>query len=322
MTLTVVRNDITKMNVDAIVNAANTDLQMGGGVCGAIFRAAGSGRLQRACDELAPIATGAAVMTSGFDLPVKYIIHTAGPVYQFWSKEKASSLLYNSYVNSLDLALSHGCNTVAFPLISAGIYGYPKDQAMKIANQAIGDWLQAHEMEVFLVVFDKEAFSVSQGLLGEIRTYIDEHYINARYDYRRESLRTEEFGRPGADADKQIPAFENKLSESFAFSLLKLIDQKGKTDVDVYKKANIDRKLFSKIRNSDYHPRKNTALALAVALELTMQETQELIGRAGYALSRSSLFDVIIEYFINQGKYDIFEINNLLFEYEQPQLGG
>ena len=154
MPLTIIQNDITKLSVDAIVNAANTSLQMGGGVCGAIFNAAGAGKLQAACDELAPIKTGEAVITDGFDLPAKFIIHTAGPVYDD-GKHGEEELLRSCYINSLRLAVENDCQSIAFPLISSGIYGYPKAEALDVATTAIRDFINEHDINVSLVVFDK-----------------------------------------------------------------------------------------------------------------------------------------------------------------------
>ena len=387
MPLSIVRNDLTKMRVDAIVNAANTDLKnyapvKGGGVCGAIFRAAGNEKLQKSCDKLAPIRTGEAVVTPGFDLCAKYIIHAAGPIYHDGIQNE-EELLRLCYINSLTLAHKKNCKSIAFPLISSGIYGYPKVEALSVATNAIKEWLMKNEsdMEVSLVVFDKEAFELSQKLLGEVKSFIDENYIGDYAD--SESLRirkrfdTEQielgqgilekleekaenitepvepiaaeksddgavdFIKPAASAAKPqtmkqmrrqeafappasvLDDFAKRLDEPFSKTLLKLIDAKGKTDVEVYKRANIDRKLFSKIRTGkNYIPGKKTVVALAIALELTFAETDDLLERAGFALSRSVMFDVIVEYFIKNKKYDIFEINNVLFKYDQPILGG
>ncbi len=147
-----VQNDITKMETDAIVNAANRRLRVGGGVCGAIFRAAGVEKLQAACNGLGPIETGQAVITDGFHLPAKYIIHTAGPIYQ-GGNHGEEALLRACYMNSLQLAKEHGCKSIAFPLISSGIYGYPKEEALRVAEEAIGDFLTSNEMDVYLVLF-------------------------------------------------------------------------------------------------------------------------------------------------------------------------
>ena len=163
------------MNVDAIINAANTDLQMGGGVCGAIFRAAGERELQAACNQVAPIKTGEAAITPGFALPAKYVIHAAGPVYSFWNRRQSRELLRSAYIESLKLAEQNGCESIAFPLISSGIYGYPKDEALEVARSAIEDFLRDHDMEVYLAVFDKSSFQISKALLGDVESYIDQH---------------------------------------------------------------------------------------------------------------------------------------------------
>ena len=339
MPFTIVRQDITQMKVDAIVNAANTDLAQGGGVCGAIFKAAGARELQAACDKLAPIYTGEAVITPGFKLPAKHVVHTAGPVYRN-GKHGEEEQLRSCYLNSLKCAVENKCVSIAFPLISSGIYGYPKEAALRVATAAIGEFLAEHEVDVYLAVFDKAAFTVSEKLLGEVASYIDEHYVEEHQEVRRKMLAVEqealdEAAAPQAFVDAMLaPSIagtppENlddligRLDEPFSAMLLRLIDAKGKTDVDVYKRANLDRKLFSKIRTGKgYTPSKKTAVALAVALELNLDETDDLLERAGYALSRSQKFDVIVEYFIVSGKYDIFEINEVLFKYDQPLLGG
>ena len=341
MPFTIVRQDITRMHVDAIVNAANTSLLMGGGVCGAIFRAAGPADLQAACDRLAPIQTGEAVVTPGFQLPAKYVIHTAGPVYH-GGQHGESSQLSACYRNSLLRAVEQHCESIAFPLISSGIYGYPKDQALQIASETIKAFLQDHDLVVYLAIFDQEAFRASQKLLGAVASYMDEHYVAAHTDKSRGSqlldveqvilnepilrrIETEDHYTQIAAAPT-APSLDERVShldEPFSITLLRLIDAKGKSDVDVYKKANLDRKLFSKIRSSqDYLPSKRTAIALAIGLELTLSETDDLLERAGYSLSPSQKFDVIVEYFIVNGQFDIFAINEVLFQYDQPLLGS
>ncbi len=340
MPFIIVKQDITRMDVDAVVNAANTGLQMGGGVCGAIFRAAGERELQAACGRLSPIKTGEAVITPGFSLPAKYIIHAAGPVYSRWNKAQCRALLRSAYTASLKLAAENGCKSIAFPLISSGIYGYPKDEALETARGAIEDYLLDHDMEIYLAVFDKSSFAVGQALLGGVESYISQHYADRpRFSGRRLLAVEREALQEAAAADlnalaampAQAPASREQgldalmenLDEPFSDALLRLIDKKGKTDVEVYKRANIDRKLFSKIRTGrGYTPKKPTILALAIALELTLDETGALLERAGYALSHASRFDVIVEYFIVSGRYNIFELNEVLFSYDLPLLGS
>ena len=337
MPFTIVRQDITKMDTDAIVNAANTDLIMGGGVCGAIFRAAGARELQEACNKLAPIETGSAAITPGFALAAKFVIHAAGPIYGNWSKGDAERLLRSAYISSLELAHKNDCGSIAFPLISSGIYGYPKDEALKVAVSAIRDFLDTCDMDVYLAIFDRRSFEVSKELLGAVTSYIDENYISS-HTFRRSDISSlnmitqsvpsrSSAVPPQKDTEtaraKALDDVLGELDEPFNTTLLKLIDARGKTDAEVYKRANIDRKLFSKIRTGKgYTPGKRTILALAIALELNLQETDDLLKRAGYTLSHSRIFDVIVEFFIINKKYDIFEINEVLFKYDQPLLGA
>lgn len=321
------------MKVDAIVNAANTDLAMGGGVCGAIFKAAGPARLQEACDKVSPVKTGGVAITPGFDLPAKFIIHAAGPVYCHWDAGQNEKMLRSAYMESLELARKNGCESIAFPLISSGIYGYPKEEALRVATAAVKDFLAGYDMDVYLAIFDRASFVVSEELLGPVECYIDENYVDthcvrrggpedAEYGVRNEATVQSAAGIVFA-AERELDDLIEKLDEPFNTTLLRLIDARGKTDAEVYKRANINRKLFSKIRiGKGYMPGKRTILALAVALELTLEETADLLERAGYALSHSQKFDVIVEYFIVNGRYDIFEINEILFKYDQPLLGA
>lgn len=339
MPFEIIRNDITKMPVDVIVNAANTRLKRGGGVCGAIFAAAGADELQVECDHIGYCPVGEAVMTEGYRLPAKKIIHAVGPVWEGGNNNE-EALLGNAYHNALSLALSHDCKTIAFPLISSGIYGYPKDQALKVAVSVISEFLLHHELMVYLVVFDKTAFVLSEKLFSAIERFIDDHYaeehlikernreVESALKRRLETIELYEEAKPfmpapATQAPRSLEDVVGQLDESFSEMLLRLIDEKGLTDVQTYKKANIDRKLFSKIRsNKDYNPSKATAIAFAIALELNLDETCDLLGRAGYALSHSHVFDLIIEYFIQEANYNIFEINEALFAFDQTLLGA
>lgn len=338
MPFTIVRQDLTKMKVDAIVNSSNTKLLMGGGVSGAIFKAAGAHELQAACNPLAPITTGSAVITPGFSLPAKHIIHTVGPIYHRSNPDESALLLRSAYLSSLQLAIDNNCESIAFPLISSGIYGYPKKEALQVAKGAIQDFLEEHELNVYLVVFDKAAFAISESLLGEVESFIDEHYVNLhevpRYNRSRDRFseaelrsyvqsRAPQLERLSQAYQGRIEDLVQNLDEPFSTTVLRLIDAKGMTDVEVYRRANLDRRLFSRIRGGkDYLPSKRTAIALAIALKLTLPETNDLLERAGYALSRSRKFDVIVEYFIRSQTYDIFAINEVLFSYDQQLLGG
>ncbi len=326
MPLIIVRNDITKMAVDAIVNAANESLLGGGGVDGCIHRAAGKGLLEE-CKTLGGCHTGDAKITGGYDLPAKYVIHTVGPIYED-GHHGERELLVSCYRRSLALAKAHGCETVAFPLISSGVFGYPKDQALKVAMDTIADFLLSEDMTVYLVVFDKTAYQIGGKLFRDVAAYIDDHYVEECVDYRCESVRmaptvARGFSRPNTLDPEELDRRLKELDESFSQMLLRKIDELGLTDAQCYKRANIDRKLFSKIRsNPTYKPSKPTVIAFAIALRLSLEETEEMLKKAGYALSHSNRFDIIIEYFISNGDYDIHRINEVLFAFDQSLLGA
>ena len=322
------------MKVDAIVNAANESLLGGGGVDGAIHYAAGR-KLLAECKTLGGCKTGKAKITSGYNLPAKYVIHTVGPVYED-GKHGEKALLESCYRESLALAKQHNCETVAFPLISSGVYGYPKDQALKVAIDVISDFLLENDMTVYIVIFDKTAYKISEKLFSDIAEYIDDNYVDRSTDYRRESIRMNApmqasvglFEADLCECKAMLPVDDldaklKQIDESFSQMLLRKIDEKGMTDSECYKKANIDRKLFSKIRSDvHYKPSKPTAIAFAISLELTLDETEDMLKKAGFALSHSNKFDIIIEYFISRGNYNIFEINEALFAFDQSLLGA
>ena len=396
MPFQIIRDDITRVRCDAIVNAANSTLLGGAGVDGAIHAAAGP-KLRRACARLGGCPTGKAKITRGYDLPCKYVIHTVGPIWQGGGSGE-EAYLRSCYRESLALAVEYGCESVAFPLISAGSFGYPKEEALQIAVDEISHFLMEHELYVTLVVYSRSSFRVSRRLIEDVIEYIDDVYVQAHYvggettmfsrpepafggdhlpappptakpsanpaaepetdDAACSTLDTDaaapgptpwEAKAPLLSAPEHRPKAEKKadlplafsmpqqrrreraetaapgagLDESFTEMLLRKIDEKGMTDAECYKRANIDRKLFSKIRkNAHYQPSKTTAIAFAIALELPLEETQELLMKAGFALSHSIRFDVIIEYFIRNHNYNIFEINEVLFEFDQSLLGA
>ncbi len=343
MPLVLVRNDITKMKVDAIVNAAQPTLLGGGGVDGAIHAAAGPELLEE-CRTLGGCQRGQAKMTKGYRLPCKYVIHTVGPVYED-GHHGEEQVLRSCYRASLALAKERGLHTVAFPLISAGVYGYPKDEALRVAVDAISGFLleaDGEEMTVSLVVFSPTPFLLSKKLFPDVHEYIDDHYVDTHYDACASRMRQAQFkaqtgefaprpmgAAPTASANAAAGAYSTlkrllgQIDESFTQMLLRKIDEKGMTDAECYKKANIDRKLFSKIRGDvHYKPSKATALAFAIALELPLDETVDMLAKAGYAFSPASKFDVIVEYFIRKGNYNVFEINEALFAFDQSLLGA
>ena len=338
MPLQMIRNDITKMSVDAIVNAANTSLLGGGGVDGCIHRAAGP-ELLAECRTLHGCETGSAKITKGYRLPCKYVIHAVGPRWRD-GRHREQELLESCYRTSLNLAKENGCQSVAFPLISSGVYGYPKDQALKVAVDTISEFLLENEMMVYIVIFDRKTYQISGKLFDDIAVYIDDRYVEEHTDRRTEQRRW-------AEAWQEESCFEaasvslppkaickscssqsleealGQMDESFSEMLLRKIEESGMTDAQCYKKANIDRKLFSKIRSDRfYKPSKPTVLAFALALELPLAQMQEMLGKAGFTLSHSSKFDIIVEYFVERGNYNVYEINEALFAFDQSLIGA
>ena len=397
MPLTLIRQDITQLHVDAVVNAANERLRAGGGVCGAIFNAAGREELQAACDQIGHVDTGSAVATPGFKLPARHIIHTAGPIWRGGTMGEPE-LLASCYRSSMVLARKLGDESIAFPLISAGIFGYPPEEALKVATDTIRAYLKDDpDLEVTLCLFDRRATRLSRTLFGQISEYVDDNYVDSS-PYRRNERQREQdlmlsqsFGtgipdaapsapaapqyaaapsypdsareaepaaresalerikrrlgkRPKHEAAKPsvqtdaMPMYEGSaasmpaatsledmlahLDAPFSETLFSMIDQRGLTDAQVYARANLSRQYFSKLRAGSINPSKRAVLSLAIALELSLDETRLLLERAGHALTHASKFDVIVEWFIRAGHYDIFDINEALFAFDQPLLGA
>ena len=349
MPLQIIRQDITKMKVDAIVNTTNEEMVGYSGVDLAVHTAAGP-MLDEECRKIRPLGLGTAKITGAYNLDAKYVIHTSGPVWH-GGLVGESIILKSCYTESLKLAVANGCESVAFPLISAGAYGYPKDQVLKFAIQVITEFLFEHELNVYLCVYDRKSYEFSRTVFNEIRSFIDDDYVedskagfNAEIEMfesrvlpneirRRDreipapklyaSMPAPQSAEYGSVKNKTLQEYMKAMDKSFAYKLFDLIDSKGMTDVECYKKANVDKKTFSKIKcNPDtYKPSKQTAVAFAIALELTLDETQDLLASAGLTLSRSFTFDKIIRYFLQKGVYDIFEINEALFEFDQVLLG-
>ena len=363
MPFEIVRNDIINMQVDAVVNTANPKATVGCGVDSGIHKKAGP-KLLEARKKIGEIEVGQAAVTPAFDLNAKYVIHTVGPAWQ-GGHMKEEYYLAQCYRNSLKLAKENGCDSIAFPLLSAGNLGFPNPLALEIAIKEISRFLLENDMQIYLVVFSRDAYALSEKLFHSVASYIDETYIRettldeygvenseyirekeSRLLRRRNNLILESRASAPAERSKEKMSLEptesscfdfasafsreddlnsvlGKMDAGFSQTLLQMIDRTGKKDSEIYKKANIDRKLFSKIRNNpDYKPSKATALAFAIALELNIDETKDFISRAGYALSHSSKFDVIVEYFIIHNKYDVFELNGVLFAFDQPLIGA
>lgn len=337
MPFEIVRNDLSNIQVDAIVIASDPRSRSIG-KAGKAARQKAKIRSLFARKEIGVIAVGDAALAPAFDLNAEYVIHTFPPLWQGGSG-KESTLLESCYIKSLQLAEEHGCQSIAFPLLAAENPGFPRDLALQTAISAFSKFLTRSEMRIFLAVSDRNAFVLSEKLFQSVKSYIDDTYIHAKaledYTLASSALLEECFGADrlavadnaavykAAPAPRRLEDLMKELDETFSEGLLRLIDQKGLRDPDVYKKANIDRKLFSKIKNNkDYKPGKATCVAFAIALELSLDETRDLLGKAGYALTHSSKFDIIIEYFILEGNYNIFEINEVLFAFDQPLIGG
>lgn len=370
MPLEIIRADISKVKADAIVNSANKNPICGGGAEYHIYKAAGYDALLKAREQVGPLKVAQVAVTPAFALNAKYIIHTVGPKWNGGDSGEALALA-DCYRGALDKAQQLGCQSIAFPLISSGVFKFPKDSALRIALNAISEFLQTNEMNVMLVVFDRKAFEVSEELSSDIQAFIDDNYVQDKYSdvhryvsNRRRNLQVEQEERfyaleaPQCDipdeephrildreefveedgaadecvrlcvksAEKSLESLEDILAkpgETFCNKLFRLIHEKNQDDVEVYKRANLDRKHFSKIRsNVNYRPTKKTALALAIALRLNMDETADLLARAELALSPSNRGDLIVMYFIERQKYDIWEINSMLFKFGQPTLGA
>ena len=344
MPFEIVRNDITKMRVDVIVNTANPRPAIGSGTDAMVHKAAGP-KLLEARQKIGSIPVGQAAITPAFNLQANYVIHTVGPVWEGGSAGE-EALLRGCYDNSLRLAAEHGCQSIAFPLISTGNYGFPRDKALQIAISAFSAFLLEQEMRIYLVVFDRASYRLSEKLFQGVANYLDEHYVDAcqaaAYNAPKSGRRPGVFRSrsreimesntvrdvlpsiaPMAAPKASLEELLRQADAGFTETLLRLIDKSGKKDSEIYKKANISKQHFSKIRNNpNYKPTKATALALAIALELDLAQTKDLIGRAGFALTNSSKFDLIIRYFIERGNYNIVEINIALYEFDQSLLGA
>ena len=340
MPFSIVRNDIACVNANVLVNAANERLAAGGGVCGAIFAGAGRSKMTTACALIGHCPTGSAVTTPGFDLPCRWVVHAVGPIWRGGTHGERE-LLRSCYRSVFAEVARLGATSVAFPLISAGIFGYPVREALDVARAETSAFLDDHpDVEVTLVVFTSDVVAQGVALLGELREYVDDAYVdNSPHLYDR-SVELRELGSPeawplAAEQPASVPAPggpvpPDELAErlahldtSFSEALLALIDERGLTDSQVYRRANLSRQLFSKIRSKpDYRPSKPTAVALALALGLTLPQTQELLAHAGLTLSRSSKFDVIVEFYLARGVHDVMTVNEALFAFDQPLLGS
>lgn len=354
-----VRGDISRVKADAIVNAANNGLRQGSGVCGAIFAAAGEEELRRACKEIGHCDTGKSVLTPAFRLNARYIIHTVGPVWVDGAQGE-EQLLRSAYESALTLAAEHGCESIAFPLISAGVYGYPREAALQIALESFERFLDGQDMDISLVIYDHSNPISNRRVYMTVGEYLQERHVGdegllnspiqaqekrqrKRFKGKAEMhFKSESALAPDDDYESfagmccaasvrpvcgvpDMDELKKRLAEqdaSFSATLFRMIDERGLSDVEVYKGANLDRKLFSKLRHEDYRPSKYTVVALAISMKLSLKETEDLLSRAGLAFSPNSTFDIIVEYFLENRIFDIFVINEVLFDFDQHLLGA
>lgn len=396
MPLQIIRNDITKVVADAIVNTANPRPIIGNGTDTAIHTAAGP-ELLAARQQIGEIAVGHSVATPAFDLPAKYVLHTVSP---FWidGEHGEEELLLKAYNAALELAESLGCRSVAFPLLSAGCYAFPTDIALSVALRAFSDHLLEHDLQIILTLFDAEAFGLAGSVFDDLKSYIDDNYVDdrlrqedVRYSFssnhlppmptagsapaagskpvskkddrrhrflakfKKTQVRPESANAPDeaekagtgkveeetedsvrfsiaeeetTDVAASIPAarlsLKNILEQqepTFSDYLLNLIEERGGKASDVYKRAEVSKQLFSKIiSNKDYQPKKNTVLQLAIGMQLDLAQTRALLNRAGYALTRSSKTDLVVQYYIEREIYSVPFINIALDDCGLPPL--
>ena len=335
MPFSIAHSDITQMRVDAIVNPTDSRFSGSGGVDLAVHQAAGPD-LAQACRQLKALRPSEIEVTGGYNLPCKYVIHTVGPVWKGgWANEQA--LLRSCYLNALFRAAELGAESIACPLISAGTFGFPKDRVLSVAAEAIRDFLSLRDedMRVFLCVYDRNAYRVSRR--GELERFLNSARMEPlgktmpmpesrsqriAMPKRVESAACEEAMSCEATAPQSLEDWLKHQDDTFAVTLLKLIDKKHITEVQCYKRANVSKKTFWKINNDPkYKPSKPTVLAFAIALELSLPETEDLLRTVGFSLSHSSTFDMIIEFYIRKGIYDIYEINAALYQFDQMCLG-
>lgn len=356
MPFTIIRNDITKVAADAIVNTANPKPVIGGGTDYAIHKAAGP-ELLEARKKIGEIHTGQSVATPAFQLSAKYVLHTVSPAW-IDGKHREEELLRKAYDAALQLAEKLECTSIAFPLMAAGTYGFPHDLALSAAIRAFTDFLLDHEMQIYLVLFNARAFGIAGSIFDDLKSYIDDNYVAERSEeeylsdaYPQANLsRRERAGmiqrrrrkeRESIDGDGAVgaalpqPAIpeESRASaasledilrqheKTFSEYLLDLLKERKGKDSEVYKRAEVSKQLFSKILNNpDYQPTKSTVIQLALGLQLDLPQTQKLLEKAGYSLTRSSKTDLVVKYYIERKIYNVTFINEALYDCGLPLL--
>ncbi len=338
MPFQIIRNDITKVKADAIVNTANPAVAVGDGVDSAIYKAAGKEKLLAERSKIGYLEPGMAAVTPAFDLDAKYIIHVSGP---WWKGGKAgeTELLRQCYDKALDLAAEKKCGSIAFPLLATGTYGFPQKLGIEIAVDAFTSFLEEHEMEIFLVVFGEKSVKISGELGAEVASFIDDEYVSKTLaeEYRFDGIpdacyevRENRLERPRAPRKLACPVALSSMpkenvpleevlkgiyKESFEKHLQMLINKKGLKNSEVYVAANISKQYFSKLLKGTVKPSKEKVLALALGLRLNMDETVDFLRMAGYALSPISQTDAVVGYFIEHKMYSVIKIDIVLFDF-------
>ncbi|MBP5654706.1 MAG: macro domain-containing protein [Clostridiales bacterium] len=346
MPLTVVRNDITKVEADAVVNTANPKPVVGGGTDNAIYEAAGRDSLLKARKSIGDIYPGEAVYTSAFHLPAKYIIHTVGPEWVGGHHGEAA-ILRSCYENSLRIAKELGCKSIAFPLLATGVNGFPRDKAIDIATRTIYSFLENNDMEIILVIFDKESFKISGQRFADITAYIAQNYVADRLDeeyeidmgspYRNrrlQGLSMNEIAHVNRQKDMgDIHVYSVKMPETleeylkagdmtFVEKLKEYIDASGKSASEIYDKEHMMTKqaYYKILKDKDYHPEKYTAIMFCLSLELSLEDSLDLLARAGWMLSKSRGADLIVRWHLANGIYSYRQLNDCLESMGYPRL--
>lgn len=344
MPFKIVRNDITKMNTEAIVNTANDHATVGTGCDSAVYKAAGYDELLKyRVEKIGFVPEGDAFITPGFNLQAKYIIHAVSPHYMGGAKGEEEKLR-SCYRKSLQIAKENHIKSIAFPLISTGGFGYPKEEGMRIAVDEINAFLLGNDMLIYLVVFDNKTTALGEKIYPDLEEYIDCNYVREK---REEEYNDSVFCRIGKESRAVVHEYhemnavseceeiqffdfeeqhESKLeermkhiSDTFSQYLMYLIQDKKMENAEVWKRAIVDKKVFSKIKNNpDYHPQKLTALCLCIGAKLNLDESRDLLARAGYALSPCDKTDIIFSYFIENEIYDMIELDIQLEEHGLP----
>ena len=312
----IIRNDITKVKADAIVNTANPAVEIGDGVDSAIYNAAGKEQLLEARGRIGHLNPGEVGITPAFHLEATFIIHVSGP-WWLGGQQNEEQLLRQCYDRALALAVENGCQSIAFPVLATGTYAFPKELGIQIAIDSFTEFLEKNELEITLVVFGSESVSISGRLVDEVSSFIDDRYVQEALaeEYQEEFFSSVPILAAPCKKESLDDMLKNIYTDSFEKHLQKLINKKRFKNSEVYVSANISKQYFSKLLKGQVKPSKEKMLALAVGLQLNLDETIDFLKIAGYALSPISQTDAVVEYFIEQEDYSVIKIDIVLFDY-------